>query len=124
MSEQHVQVDEGRPTCVGVHYRASITAAIEHFHSAGFRGIRDMSIMQSSLDCNEARRRALDAARGSESLKCYWQGAWDYSAGRCALYRFDYDSYDGPRFSGPRTPDTEAHVDWEPESPDTDPDDS
>ena len=119
---EHVQVDEGRPGCIGVHYRASIPAAAAHFHAAGFRGIRNMQIVQSSLDCNEARRRALDRAQRSEDLKCFWQGDWDYSAGRCALYQFDFDSYEGARFNAPRTPDTEAHVDWEPESPD--PDDS
>ena len=108
----HVTIDDSLPTAIGVHYRASLDAAKAHFRQAGFRGIRDMTIMQSSLDCNEARRRALDAAMRGEG-RCFWQGAWDYSAGRCALYKFDFTSYDGPRFKASRSPEAEAHVDWE-----------
>ena len=108
---QHVTIDDSNPTCIGVHYRATLAAAKAHFEQAGFRGITSIDFMQSSLDCNEARRRALDAAKRGEG-KCFWQGAWDYSAGRCALYKFDFTSYDGPRFKG-SGPDAKAHVDWE-----------
>ena len=112
----HVTIDDSLPTCIGVHYVADIPDAIEHFKQAGFAGITGMAREASNLDCNEARRRALDAAKRGEG-KCYWQGAWDYSAGRCALYKFDFTSYDGPTFSGPSTPDTEAHVDYKGEKP-------
>ena len=110
MSE-HVQIDAGLPTCIGVHYRAAKHAAITHFAKAGFQGIRNMTVLQSSLDCNEARRRALNAAENGEG-KAFWQGDWDYSAGRCSLYSFNYTSYDGPKIHG----DTDAaklHADWE-----------
>ena len=107
----HVTIDDSLPTCIGVHYRASLDAAKAHFEQAGFRGISGMTIMQSSLNCNEARRRALDAAKRGEG-KVFYQGNWDYSAGRCALYRFDFTSYDGPRFRSPKNGAAEYHVDW------------
>ena len=106
----HVTIDDNLPVCIGVHYRASLPAARDHFSLAGFRGIKDMTIMQSSLDCNEARRRALDAAENGEG-RCFWQGDWDYSAGRCALYQFDYTSYDGPKIHGD-TAAAKLHADW------------
>ena len=108
---EHVQVDAGKPTCIGVHYTAPIWAASRHFQDAGFRGIEDMAVMESGLDCNEARRRALNAAEQGEG-KCFWQGDWDYSAGRCALYKFDYTSYDGPKIHAD-TPTARLHADWE-----------
>ena len=111
MSEQHVTLDAGKPTCLGVHYVTTLHNAVQHFESAGFHGITGISYLEKGLGCNEARRRALDAAKRGEG-KVFYEGAWDYSAGRCAIYRFDYTSYDGPMFGGPATPDTRAHVDW------------
>ena len=111
---QHITIDGSKPTAVAVHYRASLEAAAKHFEQAGFRGISGMGIMQSSLDCNEARRRALDAAKRGEG-KAFWTGAYDYSAGRCALYSFSFSSYDGPRFRSPKNGAAEYHVDWEEE---------
>ena len=110
---EHVQIDAGKPTCIGVHYDTSLDDAVAHFQAAGFHGVHLSSFhyLERDLDCNEARRRALDAAKRGEG-KCFWQGAWDYSASRCALYRFDYTSYDGATFTGPGTPDTGAHVDY------------
>ena len=107
---EHVVVDE-QPTALGVHYQVSIADAEQHFRDAGFHGIHDLRRMESDLNCNEARRRALDAAKRGEG-KVFWQGAWDYSANRCCIYSFDFTSYDGPLFGGPATPDTRAHVDW------------
>ena len=108
---EHVTIDDSLPTCIGVHYEARLPDAKAHFEGAGFQGVQDISTIATNLDCNEARRRALDAARRGEG-KCFWQGAWDYSAGRCALYMFEFTSYDGARFTGPSTPDAEAHVDY------------
>ena len=108
---EHVQIDAGKPTCIGVHYATPLKDAQMHFESVGFRGIENIRYFESAENCNEARRRALDAAKRGEG-KCFWQGAWDYSANRCDLYAFEYTSYDGPTFAGPKTPDTEAHVDW------------
>ena len=110
---EHVTIDDSPPTCIGVHYRATLAAAKAHFEQAGFRGITRIDFMQSSLDCNEARRRALNAAENGEG-KCFWQGDWDYSAGRCALYKFDYTSYDGPKIHGD-TAAARLHADWEAE---------
>ena len=111
MSEpEHVTIDDSPPTCIGVHYEVPLDDAQAHFEQVGFHGIESIAKMEHALDCNEARRRALDAAKRGEG-KCFWQGAWDYSAGRCALYKFDFTSYDGPRFKG-SGPDAEAHVDW------------
>ena len=107
----HVVVDEGKPTAVGVHYMDTLHNAVQHFEGAGFRGITGISFFDTNLDCNEARRRALDAAKRGEG-KAFWQGAWDYSAGRCAIYRFDYTSYDGPRFKG-NSDAAKLHVDCE-----------
>ena len=109
---ERVQIDDSPPTCIGVHYDTTLPAAADHFAAAGFHGIRNITWMERDLDCNEARRRALDAAKRGEG-KCFWQGAWDYSANRCALYKFDFTSYDGARFKAARSPDAEAHVDWE-----------
>ena len=111
MSE-HVQIDGSPPTAIGVHYDTTLLAAADHFAAAGFRGIAGMSWMERDLDCNEARRRALDAAKRGEG-KCFWQGEWDYSANRCALYKFDFTSYDGPKWKAPKSSNTVAHVDWE-----------
>ena len=111
---EHVTIDAGKPTCLGVHYAVTIGDAIAHFEDEGFRGISGMGRFEQALDCNEARRRALDAAKRGEG-RCWWSGAWDYSVQPCTIWRFDYTSYDGPTFSGPRTPDTEAHVDWKEE---------
>ena len=108
---EHVQIDPGLPTAIGVHYDTALMAASSHFTGVGFHGITGIRYLDRNLDCNEARRRALDAAKRGEG-KCFWQGAWDYSAGRCALYQFDYTSYDGPTFTASKTPDAEAHVDW------------
>ena len=108
---EHVTLDAGKPTCIGVHYMDTLHNASEHFREAGFHGITGIQYLETNLNCNEARRRALDAAKRGEG-KCYYEGNWDYSAGRCALYEFDFTSYDGPTFTGPKTPDTEAHVDW------------
>lgn len=106
---EHVQIDAGKPTAIGVHYDSAVWAATRHFQDAGFHGIEGMRVLEHGLDCNEARRRALDAAKRGEG-KCYWQGAWDYSAGRCSLFQFEFTSYDGPTFTG-KGPDAEAHVD-------------
>ena len=110
---QHVQIDAGKPTCIGVHYEVPLSDAKRHFESVGFQGVQDITTIATDLNCNEARRRALDAAQRGEG-KCYWRGDWDYSANPCALYMFEFTSYDGPRFSAPRNPATEAHVDWDP----------
>ena len=107
----HVTIDDSLPTCIGVHYVVGLEAAITHFRQAGFRGITGMSVMEMNLDCNEARRRALNAAENGEG-KCFWQGDWDYSAGRCSLYKFGYTSYDGPKIHGD-TPAARLHADWE-----------
>ena len=112
MSETHVVVDAGKPTAIAVGYMATLHEATKTFEAAGFRGITDISFLESDLDCNEARRRALDAARRGEG-KCWWEGDYEYGVwNRCGLYKFDYTSYDGPTFGGPATPDTKAHVDW------------
>ena len=110
MSE-HVTIDAGKPTALGVHYVTTLHNAMMHFTAKGFAGITGISYLETDLNCNAARRRALDAAKRGEG-KCWWEGDWDYSAGRCAIYRFDYTSYDGPTFTAPETPDTAAHVDW------------
>ena len=107
----HVTIDDSPPTAIGVHYDVDLTSAAQHFRQVGFQGVRRIECIAGQLDCNEARRRALDAAKRGEG-KCFWQGDWDYSANRCALYKFDFTSYDGPRFKG-SGPDAEAHVDWE-----------
>ena len=107
----HVIVDDSPPTAIGVHYDTALTAAGAHFTGVGFHGITDIRYLDRNLNCNEARRRALDAAKRGEG-KCFWQGDWDYSANHCALYQFEFDSYDGATFWGPKTPDTEAHVDY------------
>ena len=109
---EHIQIDTGKPTCIGVHYDGHLSDATAHFQSAGFHGVTDVTYLERNLDCNDARLRALDAAKRGEG-KCFWQGAWDYSAGRCALYKFDFTSYNGPRFKAVKSPDAEAHVDWE-----------
>ena len=111
MSEQRVILDADDPTCIGVHYAVGVVDAKAHFESCGFRGISHIEVMDRDLNCNEARRRALDAARRGEG-KCYWNGNWDYSANHCNLWLFRFKSYDGPTFGGPATPDTKAHVDW------------
>ena len=95
----HVQIDAGKPTALGVHYMDTLHNALQHFEAAGFHGITGISYFDTNLNCNAARIRALDAAREGEG-KAFWQGAWDYSAGRCAIYRFDYTSYAGPTFMG------------------------
>ena len=110
MSE-HVTIDDSLPTCIGVHYETRLSDAQAHFESVGFKGVQDITVLANNLDCNEARRRALDAAKRGEG-KCCWQGAWDYSANRCALYLFEFTSYDGPRFKG-SGPNAQAHVDVE-----------
>ena len=109
MSE-HVTIDDSLPTCIGVHYEARLSDATRHFEGAGFKGVQDITVLTSNLDCNEARRRALSAAENGEG-KCFWQGDWDYSAGRCALYKFDYTSYDGPKIHGD-TAAARLHADW------------
>ena len=106
---QHVVVDDSPPTCLGVHYEGRLEDVQAHFEGAGFHGITGIRIFENKLDCNEARRRALDAAKRGEG-KCFWQGAWDYSAGRCNIYAFEFTSYDGETFTG-SGPDCEAHVD-------------
>ena len=113
MSE-HVVIDDSLPTCLGVHYVTTPSNAKIHFTNAGFRGIQGLTKLERNLDCNEARRRALDAAKRGEG-KCFWQGQWDYSANRCAIYKFDFTSYDGPKWKAPKSSNTVAHVDWEEE---------
>ena len=110
---EHVQVDAGLPTCLAVHYMTSLEGARAHFHSIGFRGISDLAFLDTRLNCNDARSRALDAARRGEG-KCFWQGAWDYSAMPCNIYKFDFTSYNGPRFKSPKNGWAEYHADWEP----------
>ena len=110
----HVTIDDSPPTCIGVHYDVPMLDAITHFESVGFRGITTLAFskMERRLDCNEARRRALNAAMNGEG-KCFWSGSWDYSAGRCALYKFDYTSFDGPKLHGEGDA-VKLHADWEP----------
>ena len=108
---EHVIIDDSPPTCIGVHYESAIWSATRHFQDVGFHGISGMSVMEHSLDCNEARRRALDSAKRGEG-KCFWQGNWDYSASRCALYKFNFTSYDGSRFCSEKNGNSEFHVDW------------
>ena len=110
MSE-HVTIDDSLPTCIGVHYMVGVIDARRHFEEAGFRGISHIEVMSRNLDCNEARRRALNAAENGEG-RCFWQGDWDYSAGRCALFKFGYTSYDGPKIHGD-TAAARLHADWE-----------
>ena len=107
----NVTIDDSPPQCIGVHYDTPLASAQAHFAGVGFHGVEAIRYLDRNLDCNEARRRALDAAKRGEG-KCFYQGSWDYSARRCALYQFEFTSYDGDRFHGPRTPDTEAHVDY------------
>ena len=110
MTTQHVTIDDP-PQCIGVHYDTPLADAALHFRGAGFHGVERIAWLERDLNCNEARRRALDAAKRGEG-KCFWQGAWDYSANRCALYQFEFSSYDGPTFKG-SGPDCAAHVDCE-----------
>ena len=109
MSE-HVQIDAGKPTCLGVHYAVSPAAAEAHFAAAGFKGISGMRVFERAENCNEARRRALSAARAGEG-KCFWEGAWDYSANACQIYAFEYTSYDGPMIDG-GSDEVKLHADW------------
>ena len=109
---EHVTIDAGKPTCIGVHYITTPRNAAIHFANVGFRGITGMHKLERNLDCNEARRRALDAAKRGEG-KCFYEGNWDYSAGRCALYSFEFTSYDGHRFKSAKNGAAEYHVDWE-----------
>ena len=108
----HVTIDDAPPTCLGVHYAtAQLADAEAHFASVGFHGITSFRVYETKQNCNEARRRALDAAKRGVG-KVFWQGDWDYSANACRIYAFEFTSYDGPRFHGPKTEDTEAHVDY------------
>ena len=108
---EHVTLDGQPPDCVAVHYDTDLPSAAQHFRSVGFHNVTHITWLERRLNCNAARRRALDAAKRGEG-KCYWQGDWDYSANQCALYAFKFTSYDGPMFRAPRTPNTEAHVDY------------
>lgn len=112
MTEQRVILEDDDPTCIGVHYAVDAVSAKQHFEGCGFRGISHIEAMDRNLDCNEARRRALDAAKRGEG-KCFWTGAWDYSVNRCDLWLFRFKTYDGPRFTAPKSSNTVAHVDWE-----------
>ena len=94
---------------IAVHYDVSVVDAKHHFESAGFNGIHHLEHLDRDLNCNEARRRALDAAKRGEGC-CFWQGGWDYSANHCALFTFRFTSYDGPTFSG-NSNDALAHCD-------------
>ena len=111
MSE-HVTIDTPKPVCLGVHYNTSVVHAKEHFESEGFRGMSTVGTLDGleTYDCNEARRRALDAARRGQGL-CYWRGDWDYSAGRCKIYVFTYTSYDGPKIDGD-SDEVKLHANW------------
>ena len=96
MNEAQIE-NETLNVCVGVHYRTDLESAKKHFEDAGFHGISEMVYLEEDCNCNDCRWRALDAAKRGEGC-CFWQGAWDYSAGRCSLYKFRFTSYNGDRF--------------------------
>ena len=88
---------ETNNVCLGVHYVTDLENASRHFESSGFSGVRDIEIMdgETNLNCNDARTRVVDM--GKRFLgQYYFSGSWDYSVGRCAIYRFKFDSYTGP----------------------------
>ena len=95
MNDAQVE-NETLDVCIGVHYATDLQSAKRHFQSVGFNGISELDYLEKNLDCNDCRNRALDAAKRGEGA-CFWQGAWDYSANKCCLYRFKFTSYNGDR---------------------------
>ena len=87
-------------TCIAVHYMTSTRSAIEHFTSKGFDKIGNMEAVEDNLNCNEARNRCTDMAERGDGV-WYFDGNWDYSAGRCSIYKFTFASYDGWRTTDP-----------------------
>lgn len=87
--------------CVGVHYVASLADATAHFESRGFNGILKMRVRESSIGCNEARRRVNDIANRGEAM-AFYDGGWDAAcAARCNIYEFEFSSFDGDTTSDP-----------------------
>ena len=72
-----------------VHYRASLPDAMREFKARGFDGIRNMTRLVDDVDCNTARSDARDAYVQCKVGGYNWEGAWDFSAGRCSVYAFD-----------------------------------
>lgn len=93
-----VSVDD-RPTCYGVHYECSPAEATAHFESRGFRDIGPIVKLDSDCNCNDARRSAVAIAK-RQNKTWFFEGQWDYSAGRCAIYEFTYGGYVGATRKG------------------------
>ena len=74
----------GLLTVNAVHYDTTLEAAREHFESQGFRGIESIT-KSKPINCNTARQEVSDTAKEG-GPDWWWQGAWDYSAGTCAIY--------------------------------------
>ena len=74
----------GLLTVNAVHYDTSLAEARKHFEDQGFRGIESIT-KSKPINCNEARTEVSDTAKAG-GPDWWWQGAWDYSAGTCAIY--------------------------------------
>ena len=105
---EHVEIDDS-PTVYAVHYNTSIEDATKHFTDAGFNNVRSMVKQDPGCNCNNARKQVVAIAK-RQGKKAFFQGGWDYSAGRCAIYEFTYDSYTGDLHDG--TGDWEYMANW------------
>ena len=94
-----VSVDS-RPTVFAVHYDQTIEDATRHFEAVGFQGVSSMVKQDPGCNCNDARSQVVAIAHRQDA-KWFFEGEWDYSAGRCAIYEFVYDAFTGHMVDGP-----------------------
>lgn len=93
-----VSVDS-RPTVVAVHYDGSLHDGVAHFTARGFRGITGIKKVQTGCGCNDARKEVIAIAK-RQDVKWFFEGEWDFSAGRCTIYEFEYDAFTGRLVNG------------------------
>ena len=90
----HIQEDKPN-VAYGVHYKVSAQEAVSHFESLGFDAVKNVEIINPSINCGEARKAAVEAAKQNDA-KAYYQGAFDVTVGdNCRIYKFEYEDFHG-----------------------------
>ena len=78
---------------LAVHYKLdNEEEAVQHFIDLGFRGVRDLHIDPTPINCNSARTQVHDAAEKEEDTEWYFSGNYDWNTGNvCRIYTFTAD---------------------------------